>query len=77
MYRQVSVQENQRHLQQILWRHGSSQGLKIYQLNTVTYGTASLPFLAIRSLKQLAIECKDPQINNKRRFLCRQFGHRF
>ncbi|KAI8440876.1 hypothetical protein MSG28_009178 [Choristoneura fumiferana] len=63
MYRQVLIHENQRHLQQILWREDPNQDLKLYKLNTVTYGTASAPFLAVRSLKQLALECNELQIS--------------
>lgn len=62
MYRQVLVHENQRHLQQIIWRDDPTKELNIYKLNTVTYGTASAPFLAVRCLKQLALECPDPQL---------------
>ncbi|GJQ66386.1 hypothetical protein Trydic_g8493 [Trypoxylus dichotomus] len=36
-----------------------SKPLHIYQLNTVTYGTASAPYLAVKCLKQLAIEHMD------------------
>ncbi|XP_026465156.1 uncharacterized protein LOC113367788 [Ctenocephalides felis] len=56
MYRQVLVHENDRKMQRIFWRDNPSSKLKIYQLNTVTYGTASAPFLAIRCLEQLARE---------------------
>lgn len=59
MYRQVLIQENQRQYQLIFWRDDFSKPLNIYRLNTVTYGTASAPFLAIRCLKQLATECRD------------------
>ncbi|XP_070167796.1 uncharacterized protein [Polyergus mexicanus] len=38
----------------ILWRHGDNTTPKEYELNTVTYGLACAPFLAIRSLRQLA-----------------------
>ncbi|GBP12586.1 hypothetical protein EVAR_10249_1 [Eumeta japonica] len=48
MYRQIEVNESQRPLQQILWRFDPSKPLKSYTLNTVTYGTASAPFLATR-----------------------------
>ncbi|KAH9628959.1 hypothetical protein HF086_011226, partial [Spodoptera exigua] len=33
------------------------------KLNTVTYGTASAPFLATRCLKQIGLECRDPKIS--------------
>nr|XP_049694654.1 uncharacterized protein LOC126054199 [Helicoverpa armigera] len=54
----------QRHLQFILWREDTSLPLKVLQLNTVTYGTASAPFLSTRCLLQLAEECTDMSIAN-------------
>lgn len=62
MYRCVLVDENQRCLQQTLWRFDPSQEIKIYKLNTVTYGTASAPYLATRCLVQLGQECLDPLV---------------
>ena len=62
MYRQIAVHPSDRHLQQILWRDNPLKSLNVYQLNTVTYGTASAPFLAVRCLKQLGMECNDPKI---------------
>lgn len=53
MYRQILVHPDDRDFQRILWRHESSD-LKEYQLNTVTYGLACAPFLAMRTLRQLA-----------------------
>lgn len=62
MYRQCLVDEKQRDLQLILWRDDSSEPINIYRLNTVTYGTASAPYLSCRCLKQLALDCNDPEI---------------
>lgn len=62
MYRQILVDHDQRNLQLILWRSNPSDPLGVYQLNTVTYGTASAPYLSIRCLKQLANECTDDVI---------------
>ncbi|XP_060531501.1 uncharacterized protein LOC132705087 [Cylas formicarius] len=56
MYRQILVQEEFHPLQLILWRADPMYELQTFSLNTVTYGTASAPFLATRCLKQLAIE---------------------
>ncbi|XP_072403079.1 uncharacterized protein [Diabrotica undecimpunctata] len=50
MYRQVLVDPEQRALQQIFWRSSPSDTLSTYQLNTVTYGTASASFQVIRCL---------------------------
>lgn len=41
------------HLQQIVWRDNSTKELSVYQLNTVTYGTVSAPYLTIRCLHEL------------------------
>lgn len=62
MYRQVAIHPDDRHLQQIVWRDEPSEPLKVYQLNTVTYGTASAPFIATRCLKQISLECVDDNI---------------
>ncbi|XP_052755148.1 uncharacterized protein LOC128201625 [Galleria mellonella] len=62
MYRQCLLNELQRDLQLIVWRDNPSEPLGIYRLNTVTYGTASAPFLSVRCLKQLALECKDSAV---------------
>lgn len=62
MYRRIVVHPDDRPLQQILWRKDPSDPLRTYQLNSVTYGTASAPFLAVRCLKQLSLECTDPRL---------------
>lgn len=54
MYRQVLVNEADRNYQLILWRENQSDNLEVYKLNTVTYGTSSAPFLAIRCLTYLS-----------------------
>lgn len=54
MYRQILIDPTERHFQKILWRENSNDPPKTYHLNTVTYGTASAPFLAIRTLHKLA-----------------------
>ncbi|UYV64515.1 hypothetical protein LAZ67_3001068 [Cordylochernes scorpioides] len=54
MYRQILVHPEDTPYQRIIWRDESSQGLKEYELKTLTYGTSCAPFLAIRVLKQLA-----------------------
>ncbi|XP_022902989.2 uncharacterized protein [Onthophagus taurus] len=58
MYRQIWIERSQRNLQKILWRNESDEPIKTYKLNTVTYGTTSAPFLAVRCLKQLSTETK-------------------
>lgn len=62
MYRQVLIDPEQRNLQLILWRDSPFEDIAVYQLNTVTYGTASAPFLSCRCLKQLAHECNNLEV---------------
>ncbi|GFV62168.1 integrase catalytic domain-containing protein [Trichonephila clavipes] len=42
--------------QRILWKKGIGEPIKTYELTTVTYGTVSAPYLATRTLKQLAMD---------------------
>lgn len=59
MFRMIGVQEVDQDYQRILWRTDPSDVVKHYRLTTVTYGTRSAPFLAIRTLLQLAEDEKD------------------
>jgi len=54
MYRQILVDPQQTDLQRIVWRNHPTDEIKHYRLLTVTYGTASAPYLATATLKQLA-----------------------
>ena len=54
MYRQVRVHKDDRIFQLILWRERPEMAIQIFELNTVTYGTAPAPFLAIRCLKEIS-----------------------
>ncbi|XP_053685941.1 uncharacterized protein LOC128735484 [Sabethes cyaneus] len=56
MFRQILVRKEDRRFQQILWRSSTKDEIGVYQLTTVTYGTASAPFLAVRTLMQI---CED------------------
>ncbi|KAK9730068.1 Pao retrotransposon peptidase [Popillia japonica] len=56
MYRQIKIHPMHTSLQRILWRPTTNEPVKIYDLVTVTFGTSSAPYLATRSLNQLAIE---------------------
>ncbi|KAL0269074.1 UNVERIFIED_CONTAM: hypothetical protein PYX00_006909 [Menopon gallinae] len=56
MFRQIWVDPRDQPLQRILWRNSPAEELQEFQLQTVTYGTACAPFLAIRTLLQLAPE---------------------
>jgi hypothetical protein len=54
MFRQILVHSDDQDLQRILWAPSPSTTVLDYRLLTVTYGTASAPFLAIRTLQELA-----------------------
>ncbi|XP_054278976.1 uncharacterized protein LOC128997364 [Macrosteles quadrilineatus] len=54
MYRQIQVHPDDRKFQLILWRDHPEETLSTYQLNTVTYGMSTSPYLAIKTLHQLA-----------------------
>lgn len=66
MYRQVLVSKDQRSLQRILWRDNSSEPLSVYELNTITYGTASASYLAIRCIHEIGhqISTQNPFISS-------------
>lgn len=59
MYRMILINKEQRRYQRIFWRSNSDKDIECYQLNTVTFGTASAPYLAVRCLLQLAYENKE------------------
>lgn len=54
MYRQILLDPSQTCLQRILWRNDSALEVSTYELTIVTYGTASVSYLATRCLKHLA-----------------------
>ena len=56
MYRQFKIYPDDYHLQRIVWRKSPDEPISHYELVTVTYGTASAPFLATRALNQLAMD---------------------
>ncbi|XP_071578899.1 uncharacterized protein [Temnothorax nylanderi] len=56
MYRQILIHPDDRKYQCILWRSSLLALVCVYLLLTVTYGLACAPFLAIRTLRQLALD---------------------
>ncbi|XP_076652417.1 uncharacterized protein LOC143358827 [Halictus rubicundus] len=54
MYRQIQIHPDDRDFQRILWRDSREHKIQVYHLTTVTYGLTCAPFLAIRTLLQLA-----------------------
>ncbi|XP_017791920.1 PREDICTED: uncharacterized protein LOC108573940 [Habropoda laboriosa] len=53
MYRQFLVRPKDRKYQRVLWRDANGQ-VKTFELNTITFGLSSAPYLAIRCLNKLA-----------------------
>lgn len=53
MYRQIEVHKDQTYLQTIVWRNDSSESLKHFELNTLTYGAALASFLTTRTLVEI------------------------
>ncbi|XP_048480955.1 uncharacterized protein LOC105389072 isoform X1 [Plutella xylostella] len=54
MYRMILITEEDKDNQRILWRKSRTEPVKDYRLNRVTFGTASAPYLAVKTLLQLA-----------------------
>ncbi|KAH8342798.1 hypothetical protein KR067_007890 [Drosophila pandora] len=54
MYRCVRVFPDNSFLQCILWRDSIHDDVKVFKLDTVTYGTKPASFLSVRSMHQLA-----------------------
>ncbi|XP_049886914.1 uncharacterized protein LOC126381473 [Pectinophora gossypiella] len=54
MYRQVRVRSEDTNFQRILWRFNTEEEVKEYRLLTVTFGMACAPYLAIKTLRQIA-----------------------
>lgn len=59
MYRQILIHPEERYLQSIVWRSNPDDDISMYELQTVTYGTTSAPYLAIKCIKKLALENKE------------------
>ncbi|XP_062707819.1 uncharacterized protein LOC134288104 [Aedes albopictus] len=59
MFRQIDVDSRHSPLQRIFWRKSPTDRLRTLELTTVTYGTASAPFLATRTMLQLARDERD------------------
>ncbi|XP_055912003.1 uncharacterized protein LOC129946017 [Eupeodes corollae] len=59
MYRQIQMKQPDTFYQLIYWRDNKMNPLQLYRLKTVTFGTASAPYLATRTLNKLADDEKD------------------
>lgn len=51
MYRQIWVRKQDAEFQRIVWRDAEDKPIRDYKLTTVTFGTASAPYLATRALQ--------------------------
>ncbi|XP_063837162.1 uncharacterized protein LOC135086306 [Ostrinia nubilalis] len=60
MYRQIKVHEDDTNFQRLVWRNNPNEAIKDFKLVRVTFGTASAPFLVVRTLQQVA---KDEGLN--------------
>ncbi|XP_075150510.1 uncharacterized protein LOC142224614 [Haematobia irritans] len=56
MYRQIKVDPRHTSFQRILFRKSPNDPIQDYELNTVTFGVNCAPYLAIRTILQLADE---------------------
>lgn len=54
MYRQILVHPDDRKFQMVLWRSNSTEPIRTFCLNTVTFGTKPAPYLAVKTLLQVA-----------------------
>lgn len=54
MYRNILVRDSDRDFQRILWRTSPEEPIRDYRLRTVTFGVSSSPYLALRTMRQLA-----------------------
>ncbi|XP_050555621.1 uncharacterized protein LOC118273288 [Spodoptera frugiperda] len=54
MYRQIRVCNDHTDFQRILWRENPDDEIQVLRHLRVTFGTSSAPYLAVRSLQQLA-----------------------
>ena len=56
MYRMILIEHNsERDFLKILWKEDIDSPVQIYRFNIITYGTSNAPYLATRTLKQLAL----------------------
>lgn len=71
MYRQVKIADENAKYQRILWRDSPDKEITDYELMTVTFGTASAPYQAVRTLHQVAYdEGKEYEIAAERVLKC-------
>ncbi|XP_058974711.1 uncharacterized protein LOC131800873 [Musca domestica] len=65
IFRQINIDEEDQEYQYVFWRNSKTEPVQQYKLTTVTYGTASDPFLAVKSLIEIGNRCKNQKIAGK------------
>lgn len=60
MYRQVKVAPEDADFQRVLWRDSPNCEMEEYKLVRITFGTASAPYLAVKTLQQIAADESTP-----------------
>ncbi|XP_045535734.1 uncharacterized protein LOC123721318 [Papilio machaon] len=56
MYRQIRIADEDTKYQRILWRDSPNKEIRDYELLTVTFGTTSAPYQAVRTLHQIVYD---------------------
>ncbi|XP_026744680.1 uncharacterized protein LOC113506018 [Trichoplusia ni] len=56
MYRQIKVARSDADFQRIVWREDPDEEIEDFRVLTVTFGTSSAPYLAVKSLHQVACD---------------------
>ncbi|KAL0809310.1 hypothetical protein ABMA28_011521 [Loxostege sticticalis] len=69
MYLQIKVSEVDKDYQRLLWRPDPNSAVKAYRMLRVSFGSASAPYLAVRTLQQVAHDEGDKYPEAKERTL--------
>ena len=56
MFREIKLASQDKDLHRFVWRKEPSDQIKDYRMTRVTFGVSSSPFLAIRTLQQIAVD---------------------
>uniref|UniRef100_A0A0A1WIS4 RNA-directed RNA polymerase n=1 Tax=Zeugodacus cucurbitae TaxID=28588 RepID=A0A0A1WIS4_ZEUCU len=62
MFRQIKIAKKDQEYHRIVWRENNMQKMDEYELTTVTYGTASASYLAVRKLIEIANKCPNKKL---------------
>ena len=61
MYREVMLSEEDRQLHRFVWRAEPDQPVTTYAMNRVTFGVTSSPYVAVKTLHQIAQDFSTPE----------------